>query len=163
MRARVIIEQAEERHLWAFGLHLTPADDEAAKRAGWLSAFDEYATLFEQSVECWAGRREGQVICLLGVRRRPLGGGLWFHSGAAFIEHGRAFLRPARELFNGLRQRWPELQATVDPLNPAMVRLATFVGFELDPPRPVGDLALIRHPAVLRRQPCAAETTAQQP
>lgn len=150
MKAR--IEPATEQHLWLFGLELTDADDADSKVYGWTSAFENYSVLLEQSLESWAGCFDGRVGCLLGVRHHPDGGGaMWFHSAPLFVEQGRSILRPARELFKGLLERWPALHIHVPPGNAPLVRLAQWVGFDLAAAVPTGELARPFHHAVLRR------------
>lgn len=161
---RPFIEPATELHLWCFALELTPADDVDARGNGWTDAFEAYSTLLAGSAEAWAGSVGPRVACMLGVRPRLDGGGtLWFHSTELFVEQGRGFLRPARTLFASVLERWPELHCHVDPLNPALVRLAAFVGFELGDVVTAGPQHRLFHPAVLRRSLCAPAPTAPRP
>jgi hypothetical protein len=161
----ITVERANEQHVWCFGKELTPVDDEECRANGWRSAFEAYATLLDVSAEAYAACVGQRVACLLGVRPRngEDGGTFWFHSVALFVEHGRSFLRLARPLFASMLERWPALHCDIDPRNVPLARLATWVGFELAPPAPVGPRALVMHHAVLRRPVCAQAPTAPQP
>jgi hypothetical protein len=152
MRAQVLIEAATRAHLERFARQLTSRDDAEAQGVGWPTALHAFAQMLEESIEAWAVSFAGEVGCMLGVRGRTDGAWqLWFHSGELFAQHGRAFLRYARGLFAMLLDRFPVLHGLIDSRNPAMVRLSTWVGFDLAPVEPYGPLALPFHRAVLRR------------
>jgi hypothetical protein len=144
------LETATSQHVALFARELTAADDIEAQANGWFSAAAAFEELRAQSIEAWAAVFEGRVGCMLGVRHRPGGEWqLWFHSTDFFAAYALAFLRPARRLFAALLERYPVLHGLIDSRNVGMVRLTTWLGFELGAVEQHGQLLF--HPAVLRR------------
>jgi hypothetical protein len=85
------------------------------------------------------------------VRPRTDGDGvqLWFHSTELFKMYPLAFVKHARRVFDELVERHRVVHGMIDPRNEAMIRLATWCGFQLDAVEQVGEFLF--HPAVLRR------------
>lgn len=150
----VLIEDANLVHLELFRRELTPADDEEARLCGCANAFTAFGLLLEQSIEAYAAviARQGRVGAMLGVRPRSAGDGvqLWFHSTELFKRYPLAFMKPCRKLFDELLERHQVLHGMVDPKNEAMIRLTTWLGFQLDAVQQVG--AFEFHPAIARRE-----------
>jgi hypothetical protein len=154
----VRIEPANARHLVLFARELTPADDEEARLCGCANAFTAFSLLLAQSLEGWAAvlpsaqAPSDRVGAMLGVRPRTEGDGvqLWFHSTELFKVYPLAFMKPCRKLFDGLLERHPVVHGMIDPKNEAMIRLATWLGMELDAVQQRGPFQY--HPAVARRR-----------
>lgn len=151
--SHVHIIRAEPHHLEAFGRELTVADDEEAQRCGCANACTAFRLLFEQSLEAFAAVLDGdRVMAMLGVRPRASDDGvqLWFHSTELVKRYPLAFMLPARKVFDGLLERHQVLHGMVDPKNEAMIRLTTWLGFQLDAVQQVGPFEF--HPAIARRE-----------
>lgn len=152
------VERAVPTHLELFRRELVPADDVEAQACGCANAFTAFSLLFDQSLEAWAAVLIDEASCatrvgaMLGVRPRVAGDGaqLWFHSTELFKRYPLAFMKPCRRLFDGLLERHQVLHGMVDPKNEAMIRLTTWLGFELDAVQQVGKFQF--HPAVARRR-----------
>lgn len=151
------VERAVPTHLMLFQRELTPADDDEARLCGCANAFTAFRLLYEQSIEAWAAVQieascATRVAAMLGVRPRAAGDGvqLWFHSTELFKRYPLAFLKPCRRLFDGLLDRYEVVHGMVDPKNEAMIRLTTWLGFQLDAVEQVG--AFQFHPAIARRE-----------
>jgi hypothetical protein len=152
----IVLEPANPQHLERLRLELTPADDAEAQACGCANAFTAFGLLFEQSIEAWAMLLPSglayRVPAMLGVRARASGDGvqLWFHSTELFKRYPLACLRAARPLVEQLLERHQVLHGMINPDNPAMIRLSTWLGFELGAVERAG--AFRFHPAVLRRK-----------
>lgn len=157
----VRIERARADHLERFKLELLPEDDAEAQACGCANAFTAFSLLAEQSIEAyaavllgppWFEHSESRVGAMLGVRPRREADGvqLWFHSTDLFTRYPLAFLKPMRRLFDELLERHQVLHGMIDPRNEAMIRLSTWLGFELGAVKQVGTFKF--HPAVVRRQ-----------
>lgn len=156
----VVIEAAELRHLTAFQRELTQADDLEAQACGCANAFAAFGLLRDQSLEAWAAvvrppqgvAGPDRVGAMLGVRPRPEGDGvqLWFHSTELVKRYPLPFLKAMRPVFDGLLERHGALHGMINPDNPAMIRLATWLGMQLDGVQQAG--AFRYHPAVVRRK-----------
>lgn len=156
----VRIEVATREHLERFRAELTPADDAEAQAVGCENAFTAFMQLLEQSIEAYAAVigeplnavcEKARVGAMLGVRPRVAGDGvqLWFHSTELFKRYPLAFMKPSRRLFDELLERHGVVHGMIDANNPAMIRLATWLGMELDAARQHGPFTY--HPAVARR------------
>jgi hypothetical protein len=149
----VFIVPANADCLERFQLELTSADDAEAQACGCANAFTAFGLLLEQSLEAYAAVVElgGRVGAMFGVRPRTDGDGvqLWFHSTELFRMYPLAFVRHTRQTFDRIVERHRVVHGMIDPKNEAMIRLATWCGFQLDGVQQVGEFFF--HPAVLRR------------
>jgi RimJ/RimL family protein N-acetyltransferase len=153
----VRIEHATRHHVALFAHELTDEDDLEARACGAANAVQAFAQLLEESLEGYAAVVANdfgmdRVGAMLGLRARPDGDGaqLWFHSTELFKRYPLAFLKPCRRLFDQLLERHPVVHGMINPDNPAMIRLSTWLGFELGGVEEHG--AFRFHPAVIRRQ-----------
>jgi hypothetical protein len=145
------VQLALPAHLDVFARELTPADDLEAQACGCANACTAFAQLLEQSLSAWSVFHDERIGCMLGVRPRAAGDGvqLWFHSTELFKRYPLAFVKHTRQTFDYLADRYRVVHGMIDPKNEAMIRLATWCGFELGAVEQAGEFFF--HPAVLRR------------
>ncbi|WP_428659501.1 hypothetical protein [Reyranella sp.] len=95
----------------------------------------------ERSASAWAGRADGELVCLFGVVPMSLVGVVgvpWLLGSDAVARYGRPFLRRNRVYLREMLRVFPVLRNVVDARNAVSIRWLRWLGFTLGTPQPMG-------------------------
>lgn len=138
--------------------HVAANMRQADKDEVWASAGVPPRTALEMSVRisdpCWTGMAGDEPICIFGVVPRSLlseVGIPWLLGTDGVRRHAKAFLRRNKKMVNGWLERFELLENHVDSRNTRSILWLSWLGFQLDPPRPYGPFGLPFHKFTMRR------------
>lgn len=153
MRSRAVITEATLEDLEELAPILRQADREEIEAATGKDVLDVLKSSLEFSTLAWAGRVNGELLCVFGVGSPSLASGIgipWLLGSKAIDKYSRTFMRQTTPYMKRMKKLCPLMVNFVDARNTKSIEWLKRLGFTILDAEPWGVSGLPFHKFEMR-------------